>query len=154
MNWLLFNFLVFVFLLFLGYFFGTRANKNHLQSLIKKESELARLPAVATRFPPQDTVYEQTLVSGNTVIANDYFKFFLAGLKSLFGGSLYSYESLLDRARREAVIRMKQQADALGADLIFNVKYTTTNLAAGEQGASGMLEVFAYGTALIRPKSV
>jgi len=54
-------------------------------------------------------------VSGNVVIAMDYFKKIIANLKSLVGGSLDSYETMLERARREAIVRMLKQADELGA---------------------------------------
>lgn len=136
-------------LLLLGFVAGRIAEKRHYARIIKAEKSLLSLPATATRLPPQDQSHQQVLVSGNIVVANDYFKFFTASLKTLFGGRLNSYESLLDRGRREALVRMKQKAKAMDATLVFNVKYVTTNLSAGEQNRMGTLEVLAYGTALI-----
>ena len=136
-------------LLLLGFVIGRLAEKRHYARIIKAEKSLLSLPATATRLPPQDAVHRQVLVSGNIVVANDYFKYFTAALKSLFGGRLNTYESLLDRGRREALIRMKKQAKDMDAALVFNVKYVTTNLSAGEQNKMGTLEVLAYGTALI-----
>ena len=60
-----------------------------------------------------------------------------------------AYESLLDRARRESLLRMKQQADGLGAEMVFNVKYETASISKGRGNTIGSIEVLAYGTALI-----
>lgn len=132
----------------LGYFFGKRAEKKHFKSLIEREEQLNTLPAMASRLPPQDGKYDQTLVSGSVVIANDYFKTFVAGLRNLFGGKISTYESLLDRARREALLRMKEEANQLGAELIFNVKYETSNISGQTSKKPPIIEAHAYGTAL------
>jgi uncharacterized protein YbjQ (UPF0145 family) len=86
------------------------------------------------------------------VISVDYFKRFLAALRNLFGGRVTSYESLLDRARRESLLRMKEQAAALGAAMVFNVKYETASISKGRGNSIGSIEVLAYGTALIDPR--
>ena len=86
------------------------------------------------------------LVSSNVVISHDYFKYVLANIQNFFGGRLTSYESVVERARREAMIRLKQEAHAMGANHIMGVRLNTTEL--GMQG--GMVEVFAYGTAIIK----
>ncbi len=133
-------------LISLGYFFGRHAEKKHYKSIIEREATMNDLPAIASRIPPTDGDYQHTLVSGNVVIANDYFKTFAAGLRNLFGGKVSSYESLLDRARREALLRMKKEAQDLNADLVFNVKYETASISNGKR--MPMIEVLAYGTAL------
>ena len=89
------------------------------------------------------------LVTGSTVVSVDYFKRFVAALRNLFGGRVTPYESLLDRARREAVLRMKAEAQALGASLVFNIKYETASISKGGGYTIGSIEVLAYGTALI-----
>ncbi|MEH6456863.1 MAG: heavy metal-binding domain-containing protein [Cocleimonas sp.] len=132
----------------LGYFFGRRAEKKHFKSLIEREEQMNKLPAMASRMPPQDGEYDQFLVSGNVVIANDYFKTFVAGLRNFFGGKISTYESLLDRARREALLRMKEEADKLGAELVFNVKYETSNISGQGSKKPPIIEAHAYGTAL------
>ena len=144
------QFTVVLFLLLLGFVFGTLAERRHLVSIKKRERFLKRIPAVSSRMPP-DAIFQQVLVSGNIVVANDYFKLFVAGLKSLFGGQLNTYESLLDRGRREAILRMKEEARSLNARMIFNVKLTTSNLGMSTGKKGGSLEVYAYGTALIAP---
>ena len=142
--------IVFASLLALGYFFGRMAETRHYKSIIKREKALARIPAMATKIPdlsiqPQYTV----LVTGSVVISVDYFKRFLAGLRNLVGGRVRSYESLVDRARREAVLRMKDQARIKGASMVFNVKLETSSISQGRGNSIGSVEVLAYGTAFI-----
>ena len=142
--------LITIVLVALGYFFGRRAESKHIKSIIEREEIMNQLPAMASRFPPQDGKYHQQLVSGSVVIANDYFKTFVAGLRNLFGGKMTTYETLLDRARREAVLRMKQEAQSLGAELIFNVKYETSNISGQYNKRMPVIEVHTYGTALTK----
>jgi uncharacterized protein YbjQ (UPF0145 family) len=86
-------------------------------------------------------------VAGSVVISYDHFKRFLAGLRMIFGGEVKSYVSLLDRGRREAVLRMK--AKCPDADLIVNLRVETSSISkGGRRRGLGAVEVFAYGTAL------
>ncbi len=142
------NIIITVVLVTLGYFFGRRAENKHIKQLIEREAVMNALPAMASKIPPRDGEYDQMLVSGSVVIANDYFKTFVAGLRNLFGGKISTYETLLDRARREAVLRMKDQAKALGAEAVFNVKYESSNISGQYNKKLPILEVHAYGTAL------
>ena len=137
-----------VLLVMLGYFFGRRSENKHIKQLIERESVMNALPAMASRIPPDDGEYDQVLVSGSVVIANDYFKSFVAGLRNLFGGKVTTYETLLDRARREAVLRMKDQAKEMGAEMVFNVKYEASNISGQYNKKLPIIEVHAYGTAL------
>lgn len=144
------NLIIFLTLLALGYGFGRYAELRHFKSIIAREVSLNRIPAVSLRTLPEDGSAPRTeLVTGSVVISVDYFKRFLAGLRNLFGGRVSSYESLLDRARREAVLRMKENADALGANLVFNLKIETASISKGQGNAIGSVEVLAYGTAVI-----
>ena len=145
----MFDLMVFLVLLALGYGVGQFAEKRHYRSIIEREAVFNQLPAIASRYPPQDRRYEQVLVTGSTVVSVDYFKRFVAALRNLFGGRVTPYESLLDRARREAVLRMKAEAQALGASLVFNIKYETASISKGGGYTIGSIEVLAYGTALI-----
>jgi len=138
-------------LLLIGLVCGKIVESRHLKSIKKRELELNALPAVASRYPPSGEnigPYRQMLVTGNVVIASDYFKTFLSGLINFFGGRVTPFETLLDRARRESLLRMKHNAKGAKADYIFNVKYHTATIQQSGRG-SGAIEVFAYGTALI-----
>ena len=130
----------------MGYLFGRIAERQHYKRIIKREVEMQHLPVVATRYPPVDRDYAQHLVTGNVVIASDYFKTFLANLINIFGGRVTPFESMLDRARRESILRMKDEAMFMNAAYVFNVKFDTTRIATGRVAA---MEVVAYGTAMI-----
>lgn len=140
---------VFLVLLVAGYSFGRYAERRHYRSIIAREAQFNALPAIAARTPPMDQPYRQALVIGSVVVSVDYFKRFLAALRNLFGGRVTSYETLLDRARREALLRMKAEAQSLGARMVFNVKYETASISKGARQTIGSVEVLAYGTALI-----
>ncbi|PKL75968.1 MAG: hypothetical protein CVV27_12680 [Candidatus Melainabacteria bacterium HGW-Melainabacteria-1] len=141
--------IIFLVLLGVGYFAGSQAEKNHFASLQAREQEFLSLPAGSLRLPPADREIESVwLVTGSAVIAVDYFKVFIANLRNFFGGRLSSYESLVDRARREATLRMKDAARSGGADLIVNLRIEIANL--GAEGAPGLptVESLAFGTAI------
>lgn len=141
---------LFIVLMTAGYICGTVAEKRHYRSIVKREAAMNALPAIASRYPPQDKAYEQQLVVGGVVVASDYFKSFLAGLVNFFGGAVVSYESLIDRARREALLRMKASAQNLNAEYVFNIKFETMSVGTGRLAS---VEVLAYGTALTPSKS-
>ena len=142
--------IVLIVLLALGYGFGRFAEQRHYRSIRKRENELRNIPAVASRIPPiRNTLSDATLVCGSVVVSVDYFKRFVAGLRNLVGGRVTSYESLVDRARREAILRMKAQAKEVGADMVFNIKLETSSIYQGRGNNIGSVEVLAYGTAYI-----
>lgn len=144
------NLIIILVLLLAGYGFGQWSEKRHYRSIIQREHQYNRIPAIASRFPPKrDPYHSQTLVLGSVVISVDYYKRFLARLRNFFGGRVKSYESLLDRARREALLRMKAEASQLNAEYVFNVKYETASISKGRRDTIGSVEVLAYGTALI-----
>ena len=139
-----------VILLATGYFFGRYFERRHYQSIIRREAEYRDIVVIASRIlPVSEQLNASLLVSGSVVISVDFFKRFLASLRTLIGGRVVSYESLLDRARREAILRMKQQARSLGADKVFNIKYETASISKNARGGIGSIEVLAYGTALV-----
>ncbi len=145
--------IIFLLLLALGYGFGRHAELRHYRSIIQREKGLRDIPAVATKFPPLTKAVDVELVSGSVVISVDYFKRFVAGLRNLIGGRVTAYESLLDRARREAILRMKEEARGLDGHIIFNVKLETSSIYKGRKNGVGAVEVMAYGTVLINPDS-
>jgi uncharacterized protein YbjQ (UPF0145 family) len=141
---------IFLTLLLIGFVAGRIAEKRHYASIRLREKQFANVLVFAERLPPViSPAPASRLVSGSVVVSVDYFKRFVAGLRMIFGGRLGSYESLLDRARREAVLRMKRQANAAGADQIFNVKFETASISKGQAKTIGSVEVLVYGTALI-----
>lgn len=141
--------IIFLVLLALGYGFGRYSEKKHYNSIFKREKVLNSIPAIASKIPPfrrQDL--DSQLVAGNVVISVDFFKRFIAGLRNIFGGRITSYETLLDRARREAILRMKEEAKNLNAEFVFNIKLETSSIYKGRGNSVGSVEVLAYGTAM------
>jgi uncharacterized protein YbjQ (UPF0145 family) len=125
-----------------GFFVGGAREKRHFEELkVREGALLARLPTRADRGSRVQSV-ETFLVTGNVVIAADSFKTFVGGLKSFFGGSMGVYETMLDRARREAVCRLRESAVSQGATEIVDLHIETSYL--DQLG----VEVSAYGTAI------
>lgn len=93
-------------------------------------------------IPGRSIVEHLGLVQGSTIRAKHMGRDFMAGLKNLVGGELKGYTELMMEAREQATQRMTEQAQALGANAVVNVRFTTTSVT---QGASEML---AYGTAV------
>ncbi len=146
---------VFLLLLLTGYFFGRRAEARHYQTIVEREAQLGHILLSSERLPPPELLhYKGSLVMGNVVISVDYFKVVAAALRNLFGGRIAAYESLLDRARREALLRMQQEAEALGAETIINTKLETSRVSGDAGKGIGSMEVLAYGTALVPPPPV
>lgn len=146
--------IIFLVLLALGYGFGRYLELRHYKSIIQREARYRNLVVIASKIIPADLLPSDTmLVKGSVVISVDYFKRFLATLRNLVGGRVKSYESLIDRARREAILRMKEEAKNLGATFVFNLKFETSSISKGKRNAIGSIEVLAYGTALI-PKNM
>jgi uncharacterized protein YbjQ (UPF0145 family) len=147
----LFDLAVPLLLLVVGYFAGTMAEQSHYKSIRVRELRLRRMPTTNLKKPPPHwRVEKAALVAGSTVISVDYFKRFLAQLRGFIGGRVRSYESLLDRARRESVLRMKEEAAKQGFDAVINVRLESSNIASpmrNDRGTAGV-EVLAFGTAL------
>jgi len=140
---------IFAALLVLGFFFGRLAEKKHFKSIIAREKKYRQLLTFSGRLlPPDLDRADAELVGGNVVISIDYFKRIAAGLRSIVGGRVTTYESLLERARREAILRMKEAAIAKGATMVVNVKLETSSITKGKGQQIGCVEVYAYGTAL------
>lgn len=143
--------IVFLVLLGLGYGFGQYFERRHYRSIRKREAELKDLLLIQTKIipPAYFNNYDTFLVNGSVVISVDYFKRFVAGLRNLIGGRVTPYETLIDRARREAILRMKEEAQASGADAILNIKYEMCSIYKGRRNKIGSVEALAYGTAFV-----
>jgi uncharacterized protein YbjQ (UPF0145 family) len=142
---------IFVVLLSIGFFAGRANEKRHFREIVALEAKLRDILVFNERRPPAGQFASGALVVGSVVIAEDYFKRIAAGLRGIVGGRVTVYESLLDRGRREALVRMKQEARSHGATMIFNVRFETSSLSEDRSGRAPMFsaEFIAYGTALI-----
>ena len=148
---LLFNIGIPAVLIFAAFFTGSWIERRHFRRIRKREDELREILAFAIRRVPNDlSLSSPHLVTGSAVISVDYFKRFAAGLRGIIGGRIGSYESLFERARREAIIRMKQAALRDGSHIVLNLKLDTTRIYAGSGNATVSVEAVAYGTAYRR----
>ena len=93
-------------------------------------------------IPGKKIVQFYGVVTGSTVRAKHIGRDIMAGFKNIIGGELTGYTELLQEARDEALERMTQQAQSLGANAVVNVRFSTSSVT---QGAA---ELFAYGTAV------
>ena len=141
--------ITFLVLIAVGYTSGTLLEKRHYISIRKREALTLTLPALPTDcIDSTRSVESVKLVAGSTAIALDYFKSITGRLKNLFGGRVTAYETLLDRARRESILRMKAEAE--GYDVIINVCLETSSIGGEAQGRRKIqsVECYAYGTAI------
>lgn len=93
--------------------------------------------------PGRRIVKHLGLVQGSSVRAKHIGRDIMAGLKNIFGGELKGYTELLQESRQEAMERMQQQAKAVGANAVLNIRFSTSSVTAGAA------ELFAYGTAVV-----
>ncbi len=134
-------------LILVGFYAGRLAERNHYASIHKREDEFLSQPAVTTRTIEEGReVQSAELAVGSVVVSIDYFKRFLSGFRMVFGGELRAYASILDRGKREAILRMKESCP--NADLYLNFRMETASISKGRRKAIGSVEVVAYSTAI------
>lgn len=95
------------------------------------------------QIPGKTIVRHLGMVQGNTVRAKHVGRDLMAGFKNLVGGELKGYTELLTESRQEATARMIEQAQALGANAVLTVRFSTSSVTAGAS------ELFVYGTAVV-----
>ena len=111
-------------LLILGFTAGTFAEKRHFKRLdgreeinrlmLQTQSKLYLSPTAGGKTP--------SMIYSETVVASDYFKNFLSGFRKFFGGEVKSYHSLMERARRETLAKLIEQAREMGYNAVCNVR--------------------------------
>ena len=94
-------------------------------------------------IPDKRVIEHLGLVQGSSVRAKHVGRDIMAGIKNIFGGELTGYTELLQESREEAMNRMIQQAETVGANAVLNVRFSTSSVTAGAA------ELFAYGTAVV-----
>ena len=135
-------------LIVVGRFAGSRIERNHYRSIAEREERFATQPALSVKHSDAPhAVRSANLAVGSAVISVDHFKRFLSGFRMIFGGELRSYSSLIDRARREAVLRMKESQPDADAYLNTRLETSTISNTTANEGM-GTIEVLAYGTAV------
>lgn len=153
---LIIGFLFFLIPLTLGLIVGGLRERSHLSQLAEREqatgdilvTQLKSFPS-ASRDPVHHNDAPPKLLIGEAVIATDYLKSFLARLRNIFGGEVRSFQTLLTRARREALLRIVEQAQREGYNAVCNVRYENADVGGntGAQSKIPMAAILASGTA-------
>ncbi|MBB6430691.1 YbjQ family protein [Algisphaera agarilytica] len=135
-----------------GLIFGGMAERRHFRALEQREAECPVPLDNRKLITKPDNVVHSHMVSGQVVIATDYWKSFLMKLRNLVGGEVKSADRLMQRGRREALMRLREAAQQIGAHEVWNVRLEFSNISMmkGRQGGNMQVEVFAYGTAVKR----
>lgn len=129
----MFEILLPAFVLLFAFIVGRLKIKAHYKELIAREALMKGFPVIAIKCAPKN-LQNCFLVTGSVVMSLDLFRQFLAFFRNIFGGNIRGYECLLERAKREAVLRMKEKAAQSGANIVFNIKTECaplTNIYAG-----------------------
>ncbi len=121
---------------------GVVLERNHEKQLDEREAKVGGFPILDLDNVPGMTSESGKLVSGNVVMGTGYLKQLTASFRTLVGGEVKGYQRVLDRARREAQLRMVESALAEGAHAIVNVRFETSDVG----GVKPFSEVFCYGT--------
>lgn len=136
-------------LFILGWLIGGRRERAHLRDLARREADNAHILRTDLRaYGPADPTAGAILVTTEVVIASDYCKAFLASLRKLIGGNLRSYETLLERARREALMRLVEQARSQHFNALCCVRLESSSVG---KGLMPMVAVLASATAYRTP---
>lgn len=134
-------------LVLLGLAIGRIAEKRHYKSIHAREDDFLEVAALSSKTLDEGRpVAFATLATGSVVVSVDYFKRFLMLFRRIFGGEIRSYATLVDRGRREALLRMKESEPE--ADCFLNCRLETSTISNGKGKAVGTIEVLAYATAI------
>lgn len=136
-----------IFLILLGWLAGSAGERRHLRSLKKREAATAQFLVTDLRECHAHAGDGAELVVSEVVIGSDYLKTFLAKIVNIFGGEVRSFQALLTRGRREARLRVLEEARVKGYDAISNIRIETAQIGAANMP---MACVLASGTAYRR----
>ncbi len=144
-----------LFFLALGFFVGSNVERSHFRDLERREA-LHRdfLVTQVDHFPfRQRGAKPPVIVMADTVIACDYLKAFLASWRNLFGGEVRSYNRMMERARRESILRLIEAAKQQGYNAICNVRLETADIGgsvvSGDNKKLAMAAIQATATAYV-----
>ncbi len=134
-------------ILFTTYFIGRSIEKSHYKNIKERENGWTHIPTTTGKdLSGMPQIVSAELAIGSVVISVDRFKRWLSGFRKIFGGEMKSYSSVIDRGRREAILRMKEACP--DADMFVNCRIMTSTISNGKGKAIGCSEVLAYATAI------
>lgn len=128
-----------------GWLLAVWFERRHLRSISARETPLQHISVNTSKHLPACEPEASTLLIGSVVVAHDYFRTLIITIRKLIGGNIRHYERLVERGRREALIRLKEEADLRGLDKIVNVRFGTSTISGRFLHA---IEMVAYGTGI------
>ena len=128
-----------------GWLIATWFERRHFKSISKRELPLQKIRVNTSKQFSSCEPEAATLLIGSVVVAHDYFRTLTIFLRRLIGGNFRHYERLVQRGRREALIRLKEEAELRGLDQVINVRFTTSAVSGRFLRA---VEMVAYGTGI------
>jgi uncharacterized protein YbjQ (UPF0145 family) len=142
------DFLIFIVIILLGLFFWKRAEKKHYASIQEREEKYKNIIVISDRDlkRAKNNQSEGVLFVEGTVVSIDSFKKLMASFVNIFGWRMKAYESLVDRARREAVLKVKQRAYDGGYNVIANLRLETSSISKWAKKTVWSVEAIAYAT--------
>lgn len=128
-----------------GWLLASWFERRHLRSLSAREAPLQHIRINTSKHPGSCEPEACTLLIGSVVVAHDYFRTLIIIIRRFIGGNISPYERLVQRGRREALIRLKEEADLRGIDKVINIRFGTTTVSGRFLHA---IEMVAYGTGI------
>lgn len=119
--------------------------RRHIRSMSAREIPLQNISISTSKHHPPCEPEACTLLIGSVVVAHDYFRTLFIVIRRLIGGNIKPYERLVQRGRREALIRLKEEADLRGIDKLINIRFSTTSISGRFLHA---IETVAYATGI------
>lgn len=148
-----FDFIVFLVIpaavLLAAWIIGNLITAHHEESLKRRQEDVAHIrvtnmktliDSVAGDRPP-------ALITGEVTMGIDHFRGFLGKLKNIFGGEVRSYQTTLDRARREVVMRLIEEAHKLGYDAVANMRIDFADISGNATRSQKASSVSILGSA-------
>lgn len=138
------NSLQFFILAVLGWLLATFLERRHNNYLKKKELQLIDIKLNNSNTISKDYHENSAFLIGSVVMAHDYFRGLFIVLRKVIGGNISAYERITQRGRREALIRLKENALNRGFNKVINIRFESTKVA----NHITAIEIVAYGTGI------
>ncbi|MCC5849836.1 MAG: heavy metal-binding domain-containing protein [Verrucomicrobia bacterium] len=143
-------FVVPLLLLVIAFFGGNAIALNHNKRLEARQQlvDHIRITDLKGYIRPQPGRCTPGLFCAEITLGIDHFRGFLGKLKNILGGEVKSYEKTLDRARREAILQVMEQAHAAGMNAVTNLRLEFVDISGNANRAkkAAMVTIMAYGT--------
>lgn len=125
----------------------TLLEKRHMKNIVEREEQLQNIVIISKKDLNEFQSSGWWLLSSWVVFAIDYFRQFIFMFINFFGGRVVMYESVMDRARREAILRVKKQAQDYWFNCIVDLRIETATITSNNKNQNWWkVEIIAYWT--------